>query len=88
MIQEEVISFIKLTVEKSAAASKENAALAGSWGDGGASQRLRELDLWLDGVKFAQTGSTVYYNSIVQQHLNTLDPEYQQYLRLKEKFKS
>ena len=46
------------------------------------------LEYWLDGIRFAQTGNTEKYSEIVDEHKKQQDPEYQQYLKLKEKFES
>lgn len=74
------IELIRNTLNANASERKNDAALAGSWGDGGASKMLSEFDFWLDGVNFALTGNTVKYNHIIEQHNRENDPEYQQYL--------
>ena len=87
MTKEEIIKLIKSTVEESAKNSAENAAYAGSHHDGGASRMLTDFTIWVDGVEFATTGKTKQYGHIVDKAEKMADVEYQEYLRLKEKFK-
>lgn len=82
----QLVRQIEAAVKKSAHSARENAAYAGSFGDGGASQMEDKLRYWLDGIKFAQTGETTTYKSMVDQFKREQDPEYQTWLKLKEKF--
>lgn len=82
------IELIRNTLNANAIERKNDAALAGSWDDGGASKMLTEFDFWLDGVNFALTGNTTKYKNIINQHNRENDPEYQQYLELKKKFEN
>lgn len=83
---QQVVSRIEAAVKTSAHNARENAAYAGSFGDGGASQMEDKLKYWLDGIRFAQTGETESYKSMVEQFKREQDPEYQTWLKLNEKF--
>lgn len=80
------LEIIKKSVEDAANKLKEDAALSGSLGDGGAYQMKERLKYFVDGYNFATTGKTVMYNSVVSFHEKMNDPEYAEFLRLKEKF--
>lgn len=86
MDKEKIKSEIIKRVKESAEQRRYNAGMAGSHGDNGAATSERELEYWVDGIFFANTGKTEKYKSIVQKIENDADPEYQEYLRLKEKF--
>ena len=79
-------TLIQNAVGESATRRKVDAALGGDWGDGGAARSLELLDYWLDGYRFAVEGCTFKYDHIVKQYQREADPDYQQYLALKEKF--
>ncbi len=53
---------------------------------GGASAQINTLKSFLDGIEFCNTGITLQYTKIVQDHINKKDSEYQKYLQLKAKF--
>lgn len=80
------IELIRQTLTSTAKEMRESAALGGGWGDGGASKMLSDFEVWLDGVNFALTGETNEYKEIIDKHTKDNDPEYQEFLRLKEKF--
>ena len=81
-IKSEIIKRVKESAEK----RRYDAGMSGSHGDNGARQSEERLEHWVDGIFFAQTGKTEKYKDLVQQIKNDADPEYQEYLRLKEKF--
>lgn len=64
---------------------RENAAFAGSHGDGGCAEIVRELTVWVDGLNgyAPSTGTLAVVN---QQFIRDNDPDYQTYLELKKKF--
>jgi hypothetical protein len=83
----EDLKIIQNAVTESAAAARENAGYSGSWGDGGASAAEERLRVWLDGVNYATTGVTTVYGDLLKRERERFDPEYAEYLRLKDKFK-
>lgn len=85
-VNENVIEYVRVTILKQARILSENAAFNGEMGDGGASSLERKLGYWIDGIRFAQTGKTVVFSAIVEQFDREQDPEYNEYLRLKERF--
>lgn len=64
---------------------RNNAAFAGSHGDGGCAEIVRELTIWIDGQNGTapSTGTLAVVN---QQFIRDNDPDYQTYLELKKKF--
>jgi len=80
------LKLICLAVQLSAARARDDARFGGRHDDGGAGMESR-LDAFIDGVEFATTGKSKLYDHILIEHEKVLDPEYQEYLRLKEKFK-
>lgn len=86
MNSEKIKSEIIKRVTESAERRRYNAGMSGSWGDNGASDSEEKLEYWVDGIFFAQTGKTEKYKELVQKIENDADPEYHEYLRLKEKF--
>lgn len=69
------------------AASKAfNAAMSGSHGDNGASDMIRSLDCFLQGVAYSRNGNAGQYNQIISDAKMKADPEYKKYLELKERF--
>lgn len=84
---DKAVAVVKAAVEKGAKQARDDAGYSGSWGDGGASQSEERLKYWLDGISFQRTGiSAVYGHILVKAELAT-DTEYQEFLRLQEKFK-
>lgn len=73
-------------VTKAAHQAREDAGYGGRHDDGGASQKLERLGCWLDGIKYAKTGKTEVYKTIVTDFERSIDPEYETWLRLQEKF--
>ena len=63
-----------------------DAGYSGSMGDDGAGAKAEALRNFLDGVVFALTGETIAYKDLVAQISKESDREYQEYLRLTEKF--
>lgn len=82
----DLIAEIGTRIHKSADKRRTDAAYGGSHGDGGASESIRRLETWLDGIEFARTGKTTVYADLVQTIKNENDTEYQEYERLKKKF--
>lgn len=77
---------IQSVIRESAAAAREDAGYAGRWDDGGASAKLEHLKYWLDGIEYAKTGKTTVYKTISSDFARATDPDYEIWLRLKEKF--
>lgn len=75
------------TVDQSAKSAEENAGYAGSMHDGGASTMRNRLEYWLDGIEFAQTGKSNKYGDIIRRYEVQQDPDWEEYNRLKEKFR-
>lgn len=84
---EEKLALIEEAVKKSCKSLREDAAYSGSWDDGGASRAEERFKAFNDGVTFALTGVTQFYGHILKQRELEQNEEYQEYLRLKEKFK-
>ena len=80
------IELIKVAIAKSAHSARENASYSGTWGDGGAAAAEERLQVWLDGINYANTGVTNVYGDLLKREVERLDPEYAEYLRLKDKF--
>lgn len=60
-----------------------------SWDVDGAARARKmadQLEAFKDGVRFAMTGHTKLYNDIVSHIEREQDPEYAEFLRLKQKF--
>tara|TARA_B100000929_G_scaffold260580_1_gene224888 strand:- start:355 stop:621 length:267 start_codon:yes stop_codon:yes gene_type:complete len=83
---EKIKSEIIKRVTEKAERRRHDAAMQGSMGDNGAALSVGKLEYWVDGIFFAQTGKTEKYKDLVQEIKNDADPEYHEYLRLKEKF--
>lgn len=83
-----LIAEIGTRIHSNAAKRKQDAAYSGSHSDGGASESIRKLETWLDGIEFARTGNTTIYADLVQSINNENDIEYQEYERLKKKFEN
>lgn len=87
-MNEDLMKFIVEPVTTNARKVREDAGYAGSWNDGGAAEMLRQLHFFQCGV-----GGVVpdNYKNIAREfdrlQLEKVDPEYQQFLRLQEKFK-
>jgi hypothetical protein len=82
----DLVAEIDARVRTGAEKRRVDAGMSGSHGDGGASESIRKLEGWLDGIEFASTGNTVIYADLVQTINNDADPEYHEYQRLKQKF--
>lgn len=85
---EDLIQHIKKVIKDSAEQKRFNAGMAGSWGDNGAAESERNLEYFLDGIQFARTGFTTKYKKIVDDLEKSADPDYQEYLKLKEKYEN
>lgn len=83
---EDIIRVVASTVNDQAEKAAYNAGMGGEWGDGGASNYQNQLKYWLDGIRFAQTGETLVYRSIVNDYVMKKDSEFEEYQRLKKKF--
>ena len=71
-----------------AAKASSDASLGGHMHDGGATEMKARHSTWLDGY-LCGTGErdqSNVYHSIIEKSRQDKDPEYQQYLKLKEKF--
>ena len=64
------------------------AGMSGSWSDGGAQEKVDSVAKFCAGVIFAKTGKLVdaEYANMVEKFSLMNDPEYAEFLRLKEKF--
>mgnify|MGYP003441801872 CR=1 FL=1 len=80
------LALIESTVKQSATEARENAGYAGSMDDGGAVVMQRQLEYFLDGVRYARTGVTTKYDHIIERAQREADPDYQKYLELKSRF--
>ena len=85
MTSDDMIAVIKEAVHQVAQQMRD--AGYGTQHDNGASMAERHLSAWLDGVQFARTGKTLMYDHFLTAYAREQDPEYQEYLRLQEKFK-
>lgn len=81
------IDSIVTAILNSAAGHKLDAAYGGSWGDGGASQQMSQLQAFLDGVAFGVAEhKSMTYGALLKSIELSKDEEYQEYQRLKAKF--
>lgn len=90
---------IKSVITKEAHNKRESAAYGGEWGDGGASQLEGELNLFMSGVKATVDVYIDKHNKVLsgdtdfevpkqwEKFFIKEDEEYEEYLRLKNKFK-
>ena len=74
----QIISWVK----KEAQNRRDNGGYAGRWDDGGASALERELEAYQAGM----SGTVPSSWDFITTRLQNQDPEYQEYLRLSEKF--
>ena len=76
---DDLLKKITTALKKQAHDARETAGFNGEWGDGGASELLEQLEFYNAG-----------YQRIVpkewEEIIQTFDPDYQEYLRLKNKF--
>lgn len=87
MYTEAEIQLIKKVVHEAAEAAKLDAAYGGHHHDGGARVSIAKFETWLDGFNCGQRGCvSTLYDHIVQDSRKEADPEYQEYLKLKERF--
>lgn len=84
--QQTYTEYISKVVRESAEDLKQNAALAGMPGDGGAHAMLERLDTWMDGIRFCYTGESKVYKHLIDKYDQMNDPDYEKYLKLKERF--
>jgi hypothetical protein len=80
------VNAIKAIVNKSAEDARNDAGYGGRHDDGGASHSLQLLEWWLDGISYAQTGTSKCYGHIIDRMKKEADVEYAEYQRLKMKF--
>jgi hypothetical protein len=66
-----------------AAKKRADAGFSGSYSDGGAGQMVRELAAWISGL---QKEIPISFEGLEKDILLHKDPEYQEYLKLKNKF--
>lgn len=90
MNKDGIINAIKASVTASASSARYDAGMDGRRDDGGASMMEEKFDYWLDGVKFAlsEHSYTEKYKHIVNKLSKESDPEYKEYLRMKNKFEN
>lgn len=90
MNKDDIIKIIKASVSECASSARYNASMGGRWDDGGASLMEERLSFWLDGVNFALSDNnyTEKYKDIVNKLSKESDPEYKEYLRMKDKFEN
>lgn len=88
LTQDQLVERIRTKVTQWATNARKNAALDGSWGDGGAERTEAQFKAWFDGYLFAKTGKTTTYHEIVQAAERELDPEYAEFVRLAKKFEN
>lgn len=62
----------------------DNAGHSGSYNDGGAGELWKQVNVWLTGLQGTGVPST--FDKAVEIYAKSVDPEYDNYLRLKEKF--
>ena len=88
MIDRKLVDYITSTVTTSATNAKRGARLGGhrDYDGGGAAESERQLTFWLLGLE--QIVPSQYESIVVEyeKQLKEKDPEYQTYLKLKEKF--
>ena len=83
----DTIDDIVAAVLSDAAEKRLDAAFGGSWGDGGASQKMAQLQAFLDGVAFGVgEHESLTYGTLLKNIERSKDEEYQEYQRLKAKF--
>ena len=93
------LSEIIEVVSKEAKSKRDNAAYGGEWGDGGASKIEEELNLFVEGIRACSNAYIEEFNKVLSpdtalfkvpdqwtKYFIEEDKEYQDYLRLKEKF--
>lgn len=73
-------------ITETAKSRREDAGYNGEYGDGGSSQMLENLEYWLDGIKFAESGTSTKYDHIIHKYKLEQDSEYKLYQELKKKF--
>lgn len=84
--QQTYTEYINKVVRESAEDVKQQAALFGERGDGGAAAMLDRLNTWMDGIRFCYTGESTVYGHLIDKYDQQRDPDYQKYLELKQKF--
>lgn len=84
--QQTYTEYISKVVRESAEDLKQQAALFGERGDGGAYAMLDRLNTWMDGIRFCYTGESKVYGHLIDKYDQMNDPDYEKYLKLKEKF--
>jgi hypothetical protein len=80
------LSIIVEAVLTSAGNKSLNAGYSGSHGDDGAGASVEALKAFLSGYSMAKGSGAGKYQTILDQHNQENDPEYQKYLELKKKF--
>jgi hypothetical protein len=68
---------------KKAEQEKENAAFSGCWSDGGYQSTLDEISIWKAGLEGKVPKE---WSAYVRAFRRETDPEYKDYIRLKDKF--
>lgn len=81
---DKTISIIEKSARKEIHNRRESAAHAGERGDGGAENLEIALKYWLDGINGRIPSR---FQEYVDEYNKVRDPEYQEYLRLKDKFR-
>ena len=84
--KDEIFDYVVKSLRKKAAVLATDASFNGERGDGGASIVADKLEAWMDGVNFAHTGKSKMFGYLVKQFDRDRDPEYAEYLRLKQRF--
>ena len=82
----DVLNEVVDRVLTSAAKAALDAGYAGEHGDNGASATVKQLKCFIDGIQYAVSGHSDVYGTVIEQIERESNPEYQEYLRLKEKF--
>lgn len=81
-----LINFIVKCIEAEASKVKDEAAHSGRYDDGGSSEMLSKLHYWVSGINNIIPTPFVKYRDLhIKFEKEKNDPEFQQYLRLKEK---
>lgn len=80
------LNLLREAVRKSAKAARDDAGYGGRHDDGGASRMEEQLRYFEDGMTFAMTGKSQMYGVTLEKLKRENDPEYKEFLRLKEKF--
>lgn len=70
-------------IETIAAQKKEDARLGGCWSDNGATEMLARMEIWWAGY---QQRFPDFMKEAIEEAIKSDDPEYHEYIRLKEKF--